>query len=61
MDWNEKNKEFIKQVQKVIGCNSIDGLAGNETITKFNEFVKKQNNDGEAIKKAWNDFLSAIK
>lgn len=63
MDWNAKNKEFIKIVQKAIGCSVIDGLAGNETTTKFNEFVQKQNsnNDVQAIKDAWNKFQSLIK
>ena len=63
MDWNAKNREFIKQVQKAIGCSAIDGLAGNETETKFNEFVKKQSGSGDAqkIKEAWNKFLESVK
>lgn len=63
VDWNAKNKEFIKKVQQTIGCKIVDGLAGNETEMKFQEFVAKaQSNDkAEAIKKAWNTFIEAIK
>lgn len=51
-DWNEKNKEFIKSVQRAIGVEA-DGLAGVKTISAFESFVKSKGNANE-IKQAWN-------
>lgn len=59
-DWNTKNKEFIRYVQKVIGA-TVDGLAGSKTIETFDKFVKSKGNAGDEIKAAWNKFMEAIK
>jgi hypothetical protein len=59
-DWNAKNKEFVKYVQKTIGT-TVDGLAGAKTMEAFDRFAKSKGNAGDEIKAAWNKFMEAIK
>ncbi len=62
-DWNAKNKEFVKYVQRMIGLtgSDIDGLAGAKTAEYFERFLNSKGNTGDEIKKAWSNFLNAIK
>ena len=57
-DWNAKNKEFVKYVQKTIGT-TVDGLAGPKTREAFDKYVKQQDGANE-IKTAWANFLKTI-
>ena len=62
-DWNAKNKEFVKHVQRTLGMSGadVDGLAGPKTVTTFDKFVQSKGNAGDEIKAAWNKFMEAIK
>ena len=62
-DWNAKNKEFVKHVQLTLGMSGtdVDGLAGPKTVATFDNFVQSKGDTGDEIKKAWNNFLNAIK
>jgi len=57
-DWNEKNKEFVKYVQGIIGTE-VDGMAGPKTREAFDKYVKQQDGANE-IKTAWANFLKTI-
>ena len=59
-NWNEKNKEFVKYVQGIVGTE-VDGMAGPKTREAFDKFVKSKGNAGDEIKAAWNKFMEAIK
>jgi murein L,D-transpeptidase YcbB/YkuD len=60
MNWDEKNKEFVKTVQKVIGVEA-DGLAGNKTIAAFENFAKSKGSSDSEIKEAWNKLMELLK
>lgn len=63
MNWEEKNKEFIKYIQKEIGLigSDVDGLAGTKTLEAFDNFLRNKNIKDSAIKEAWNKFIEVIK
>jgi hypothetical protein len=57
-DWNEKNKEFVKYVQGIVGTE-VDGMAGPKTREAFDKYVKQHDGANE-IKTAWANFLRTI-
>lgn len=62
--WKEKAVEFVRKFQQATGL-TVDGMAGTQTNAKLDEVIKKwkevPKDNAQAIKKAWNDFLNAIK
>jgi len=62
--WKDKAVEFVRKFQRETGL-AEDGKAGTATNAKLDEILKKlkeqPKSDAQAIKKAWNDFLNAIK
>ena len=61
MTWEEKNKEFVKTVQKAIGVD-VDGLAGPKTISAFDAYVKKSKGDSsDEIKQVWTKLMELLK
>lgn len=60
MGWDEKNKEFVKTVQKVIGVEA-DGLAGNKTIAAFEGFAKAKSGANAVLKELLNKAIELLK
>lgn len=60
MNWDEKNKEFVKTVQRAIGVET-DGLAGTKTIAAFENFAKSKGSSDSEIKEAWNKLMELLK
>lgn len=60
MNWDEKNKEFVKTVQRAIGVET-DGLAGTKTIAAFESFAKSKGSSDSEIKEVWNKLMELLK
>lgn len=60
VNWDEKNKEFVKTVQRAIGVEA-DGLAGIKTIAAFENFAKSKGSSDSEIKEAWNKLMELLK
>jgi len=58
VSWEEKNKEFIKIVQRTIGVD-VDGLAGPKTVSAFETYTKSKGNENE-IKQAWKKLMELL-
>lgn len=60
--WKDKAVDFVMKFQKETGL-VVDGKAGNDTNSKLDEVLRKaaSRDDGQAIRKAWNDFLNTLK
>lgn len=62
--WKDKAVDFVMKFQKETGL-VVDGKAGDNTNAKLDEVLKKwkepPKDNGQAIRKAWNDFLNTLK
>lgn len=61
--WKNKAVEFVLRFQRETGLVE-DGKAGVDTNSKLDEILIKlkdpPKDDGQAIRKAWNDFLNSL-
>lgn len=60
VSWEEKNKEFVKTVQRSIGVEA-DGLAGTKTIAAFENFTKNKSGANAALKELLNKAIELLK